>query len=690
MRVTKLAIFCLFFWFSSISYSQSVEIYVDVSKRSPLPELFTASIWLDGNQLIANPADFYMLKKFLKENNPAVIQWSLPIWLLPQSKSFNDFKTRFKKYIQEKPVQFLIKTEKRKGFWLIVGFPQKSMPAWLSSRPNWNQPALEGSESWTTVQMLSPPRDYNLWAALVEYVLKSLKDLGVKRLGFFVGHEPNWLWLGKEESFFKLYAYAARAAKKVDKNIKVGGIGPWCIHAPKEKYDSKVVAYSKFAREILRKEDPEPHNEPMLKNFVKYVSKNNVPLDFINWHAFYTYPPRFIKITKDIRNWIREAGLDEKYIELYSADWTYWSMPFMKYPADILDTNEMAAYIPTALYYMHKAGINWHGHDFNIRDWGYEKKVILRRHSTFIGDWPIFTRDGVIKPSYNAFKMISMLAGGDKEGTFILATDTSDPQITAIATLNSEKKRVVVLLTNFRPSGKMKYFELSNLIKSDKHYPQVAREVKAIKSKLKGKRITRKSIILLWNKLIKNTKNTEKKQVLLYFKDLIQTYLNKRKLSQKVNIFFKNFPFCYKAVMTTYTIDQNQANACYLNKSTEHQQTETICGIGGVIDEEIKHTKQTIKAIIERHLKSLSYTKEEMKDIIKQAFGLKKIKSILGKEKTNKIQKVYWKYLDAINNKQGVSLESTKQVKIINITDKDFSLEIEMPPNSLKLIIFTK
>ena len=141
MKVTKLAIFCLF-WFSSISYGQSVEIYVDVSKRSPLPELFTASIWLDGNQLVKNLTDFYMLKKFLKENNPAVIQWSLPIWLLPQSKSFNDFKTRFKKYIQEKPIQFLIKTEKRKSFWLIVGF-QESMPTWLSSRPNWNQTAWE-------------------------------------------------------------------------------------------------------------------------------------------------------------------------------------------------------------------------------------------------------------------------------------------------------------------------------------------------------------------------------------------------------------------------------------------------------------------------------------------------------------------------------------------------------------------
>jgi len=680
----KLLIIILFF--SSV-ISHAAEIYIDCSKMKPFPELFTASIWLDGNQLVKNLTDFYMLKKFLKENNPAVIQWSLPIWLLPQSKSFNDFKTRFKKYIQEKPVQFLIKTEKREGFWLIVGF-QESMPTWLSSRPNWNQPALEGSESWTTIQMLSPPRDYNLWAALVEYVLKSLKDLGVKRLGFFVGHEPNWLWLGNEESFFKLYAYAARAAKKVDKNIKVGGIGPWCIHAPKEKYDSKVVAYSKFAREILRREDPGPYNEPMLKNFIKYVSKNNVPLDFINWHAFYIYPPQFIKIAKDIRNWIREAGLDEKYIELYPADWTYWSMPSMKYPADILDTNEMAAYIPTALYYMHKAGINWHGHDFNIRDWGYEKKVILNRKSTFIGDWPIFTRDGVIKPSYNAFKMISMLTGGDKEKTLILATNTSDPQITAIATLNLEKKQVAVLLTNFCPSGKMKYLGLLNLIKSDKHYPQVAKEVEVIKSKLKGKRITKKSIILLWNKLIKNTKNAEKKQVFLYFKDLIQTYLNKRKLSQKVNIFFKNFPFFYKAVMTTYTIDQNQANACYLNKSTEHQQTETICGVGGIIDKEIRHGKQTIRAMIEQYLKSLGYTKEEMKNIFKQ--GLIKVKDILSKEKVDQIRQMYWKYLDAINNKQGVSLESTKQVKTVNITDRDFSLEIEMPPNSLKLIIFTE
>ena len=52
----------IFFLFSATTYA--TEVYIDCSKIKPLPELFTASIWLDGNQLVINPADFYMLKKF--------------------------------------------------------------------------------------------------------------------------------------------------------------------------------------------------------------------------------------------------------------------------------------------------------------------------------------------------------------------------------------------------------------------------------------------------------------------------------------------------------------------------------------------------------------------------------------------------------------------------------------------------
>ena len=218
--VFKLLIIILFF--SSV-ISHAAEIYIDCSKMKPFPELFTASIWLNGDQLIRNPADFYILKKFLKENNPAVIQWTLPVGLLRGSKSFEDFKIRFEKHLHQKPVQFLIKEEIKKGFLLIVGFSQWGMmPLWLSSRKD-TKPAFEYVND--PIWVFSPPKNYKEWAKIPVYVLETLKKLGVKKMGFFIGHEPDWLWLGKEEDFFKLYAYTVKAIKKIHKNIKVGGIG---------------------------------------------------------------------------------------------------------------------------------------------------------------------------------------------------------------------------------------------------------------------------------------------------------------------------------------------------------------------------------------------------------------------------------------------------------------------------------
>ena len=655
-------------------YAQAINITtIDVSQRlGRVPKIFSSSIWVQG---LHNLFNTYILKKFFTENKPTSIQWTLR--MLRHSKDFNDFKRKLKRFFQAKKAAFLLNKIRENNILLIVGFDPGCMPYWLSSQAGNKRKAFRG-QGWI-IEPLSPPKDYEKWAEVVEYTLRYLYErMDIKHLGFYVGHEPEWLWLGTKEEFFKYYEYAAKAAKRVSKDIKVGGIGLGWIKA-KMKAD--------------------PSDRPLLKEFLEYVARHHIPLDFINWHAFGIFPVHFIPIAKDIYQWIEEVGLSEKNIFLYPSDWTFWNPHYGGYPVDYLDTEQIAAYIPTALYYMYKAGIKYHGHDFDVRDPGFERKIILKRSkSTFIGNWALFTPDGVIKPSYNVFRVVSLL--NLKKSDLILAS--SDTQITVIASAN--KERANVLLSNFVPIGKMRFIFLWRKLKNKKEFSAIKEELKFLKNKLKGKKD--KEILTDLSSLIEKAKNKEKRRALEMVYKEVENYIESEKTPKKIILYFKNLPFQGKVLLTTYTIDKNHSNSCRFNKRTEPLSTKTSCGIGGKIDRLILQAKQEAKkAAIERIGKLLLEKGFSKKQIMKmeQCFELehekvrrclKKIKGIdkkaLLKALKKEYQRIYWAKIDQINTLKEVSLEGSKDVQLLNIENGKCRLSLEMLPNSIWLVILEK
>lgn len=106
----------------------------------------------------------------------------------------------------------------------------------------------------------SEPKDYNEWGDLVWHFVSHMVDRygldEVKTWYFEVWNEPNLkgFWPAGMEKYYKLYEYAARAVKKVDSELKVGG--------PASAGGDYVV------------------------ELIDYCDKNDVPIDFISTHAY--------------------------------------------------------------------------------------------------------------------------------------------------------------------------------------------------------------------------------------------------------------------------------------------------------------------------------------------------------------------------------------------------------------------
>ncbi len=107
---------------------------------------------------------------------------------------------------------------------------------------------------------VTPPKRYEDWADLVEaFARHCIARYGleeVRQWYFEVWNEPNLsgFWSGTKEEYFKLYEAAARALKKVDPKLRVGG--------------------------------PASSKANWITDIIQYCAKGNVPIDFVSTHLY--------------------------------------------------------------------------------------------------------------------------------------------------------------------------------------------------------------------------------------------------------------------------------------------------------------------------------------------------------------------------------------------------------------------
>ncbi|HKO11725.1 MAG TPA: hypothetical protein VJV22_07145 [Acidobacteriaceae bacterium] len=108
---------------------------------------------------------------------------------------------------------------------------------------------------------VSPPKSWEKWDAYMTAFARHLVDrygIGeVSQWYFEVWNEPNidfWGGIPRQGSYFELYAHTARDLKKVSPHLRVGG--------------------------------PATAAASWIPQFLDYVSKNNVPIDFVSTHGY--------------------------------------------------------------------------------------------------------------------------------------------------------------------------------------------------------------------------------------------------------------------------------------------------------------------------------------------------------------------------------------------------------------------
>lgn len=738
LKGSGICFIAFFLNYMSYAKAESFEIKIDASKHmGKVPELLTSSVW------ITHPSekDVYILNKFFKENKPATIQLTIPLG----GVDFESFKVELAEYLKNPGVSIIIEKSKKYGTTLIIGFDPAPMRSWLSSRPGDLRKIGKDNDGFT-IEQTSPPANYSTWSEVVEYTLKYFKNtLGVKKLGFFVGHEPNRDWLGSEESLFQYYEASAQAAKAVSESIYVGGIGPWSVIG--EMVGCDYPHYAPYVRELCKKEGgwANSEKEPILKNFIEYVAEHHLPLDFINWHSFGRHPASFLDDADTIQGWLKQAGIAGEKVILYPSDWTYWANA---YPADYLDTSESAAYIIHALYYMWKGGIDWHGHDFNVYDEGLERAITgARGNSTFIGDWSLFAKSssvggGIVKPMYNAFKALTIFAGNDVAGPnkLISTTFPEKKSIIALSSLRGDGEGISIIVANYTPvdGGKRKTHLHNEIMKrlniSEKEKRILKKRLREAKKEPIEKRreqllsgitdpekietldfVIKAYKILLKNKnLLDSIRDTSKNLKYPSSRSIASMIIENLEASSQpknVAVNIANIPFSGQAHLSTYQIDSNNSNAASFNKKTEPTTTSASSGIGGEIDKQIwtyeKEAKFKAAEALKTYLLNRGFSNEkilELKELLEEnrrdlrkilenkklTAGEKKILLMALQEYKKVRGNTYFNRIEAINALNGVSLEGSRKEKKLEIKDGTLAADILLAPNSVHLLLLER
>jgi xylan 1,4-beta-xylosidase len=260
---------------------------------------------------------------------------------------------------------------------------------------------------------VSPPRCYKEWGAYIKafitFLLKRYGNKEVESWWFEVWNEPDLkgFFSGSKKDYFKLYEVTARAIKKVNPNIKVGG--------------------------------PSTSACRWIDEFMKYCLDNDVPLDFISTHHYpgdafgnlitpanyfgifktmvkavknrsdltdalakmFFYPEKAARVPKDALT-IMDDDLVAKVkdLPLFITEWNSMAI----FTAPIHDEKYSAAFVTKSVLDLKN---DFKGYMFWCLSDLFEEQIQLNK--PFVGGFGILTNDGIPKPNFWAFKMLSKL-----------------------------------------------------------------------------------------------------------------------------------------------------------------------------------------------------------------------------------------------------------------------------------------
>ena len=263
---------------------------------------------------------------------------------------------------------------------------------------------------------VTPPDDLEAWGGLIERLLTHwIERYGadeVREWFFEVWNEPNQpqFWSGTQADYFELYRRTARAVKRVDPALRVGG--------------------------------PATSKNAWVADLVAFCEAEDLPLDFVSTHH---YPTDAFgapgddtreQLAAGTRGILRQQALDVAREAgdrpVYYTEWNASSNPFY----DPHDQPYAAAFV--AKSFLDVADVV-EGYSF----WTFTDlfEEVYFDSTPFKGKFGLLTIHGIAKPTYRAVELLH------RAGTERLRVDGMHPTVDRWVTRHDDG-RVVVILTN--------------------------------------------------------------------------------------------------------------------------------------------------------------------------------------------------------------------------------------------------
>ena len=163
-------------------------------------------------------------------------------------------------------------------------------------------------EHWEKKYNILPPEDPKKWAVICEHIISHYTEgwadgYNYKIEYWEIWNEPdckdNSMWVGTQQQFFDLYEISATHLKNKFPHLKIGG---------------PAISQSAFG------------DLEWAEDFIEYMGKRNVPLDFFSWHIYTGSTDETLRIGQNIRDMLDKNGYLKTESILnewnYLRDWT--------------------------------------------------------------------------------------------------------------------------------------------------------------------------------------------------------------------------------------------------------------------------------------------------------------------------------------------------------------------------------
>jgi len=260
--------------------------------------------------------------------------------------------------------------------------------------------------------IVSPPESSEKWSGLISHLAQHLVDrYGIEEVSqwyFEVWNEPNLdFWAGdpKEQTYYQLYDATARALKSVNPRIRIGG--------------------------------PATAQAAWVDRFIRHVSENRIPADFVSTHVYGNdLSTDVFGTNEDIsRSQMVCRAAKKVHDQVKSSERPDLPIIFSEYNAsyknetDVTDSVFMGPWLADTIRQCD--GIIDMLSYWTFSDVFEEQGVVKQ---PFYGGYGLIAAGGIPKPSFNAFKLLHKLgdqriATGSQsalltkrpDGTFVMA-----------------------------------------------------------------------------------------------------------------------------------------------------------------------------------------------------------------------------------------------------------------------------